>query len=97
VIQEILTADATTSMSNDRAGLGPPPYTNADPKWPTIGYDSSLEYITADTLDWQEPRYTRAEWLALAVEMEARWRAWGEWCQTAHDSLFLPPKPENTP
>jgi hypothetical protein len=91
-LAQIIHATERDSMSDDRAGLGPRPYTDADPKWPTVGYDAALCWVQPDTLEHCDIEYTRAEWLALAAEMEARWQAWAKWCQDAPDSYFLRPR-----
>jgi hypothetical protein len=76
----------------DRAGIGPGPYTNDNPEWPTYGYDGSL-------CGWEPPPRvrvdgysgcTRAEWQAIADEMLARWTEWRAWMNAAPAHLFAP-------
>lgn len=85
-IERVLNAGPRSSRSEDRAAIGKPPYLDADPDWPTYGYDGGMCYVSPHSDE--EPKYTRVEWLALAVEMESRWKAWAEWCRNAPSEYF---------
>lgn len=83
-----MTQIAAETGMQDRAGIGPGPYTSEEPEWPTYGYDGTL-------VDWfrinksrRSGGRTREEWLAIADEMLSRWTEWREWCRTAPDVYF---------
>jgi hypothetical protein len=70
-------------------GLAPAPWFDEDDivtAWPTGGYDSPLhacawhEWVDGECVVemdmWKRSGHTKAEWIALADEMIARWSAW---------------------